>query len=240
MANHNIVNSADHLDLRINTEASAELGDGVMGCLTVPLEFRSVQACFPILFRRDLESDDFTAMALFGFTNGENLFLNDGSWDATYKPLALAVQPFLVGRPPEGSEGDAQVHIDMDHPRISKTDEGMRVFEEGGQATPYLQKIAEMLGALDAGYRASGAFFDALKRFELLEPLRVDIPLVDGSNNSLVGFHTINEERLRSLTGEELGELQQGGHLAPIFMAVASLAQLNELVARKNAQVRLD
>lgn len=238
MPDHRILNSAEHRDLRILTEASAELGDGVMACLTVPGEFRSVQSCFPIVFRRDIENETYSAMALFGFTNGENLFLKDSRWDAPYKPLAQAIQPFLVGRPGPG-EGQGQVHIDMEHPRVSTGGEGMRVFDEDGRATPYLERIAEQLGALDAGYRASGDFFAALARYELLEPFRVDVPLVDGSQNSLVGFHIIDENRLQALGSGELGELHAAGHLMPIFMAVASLAHLGDLVARKNARVGL-
>jgi len=238
MANHHVLNSADHLDLRVLTEATSELGDGVMGCLTVPVEFRQVQNCFPIVFKRDIETEAFSALALFGFTNGENLFLKDNRWDAGYKPLAQAIQPFLVGRP-AGGEGAEQVHIDMDHPRVSTSGEGVRIFDENGQPSPYLEKISEMLGRLNAGYRASGDFFAALVRWALLEPFRVDVPLVDGSKHALVGFHAINEDRLRELEAEELGALHQAGHLMPIFMALASLSHLADLVARKNAKLSL-
>ena len=209
-----------------------------MACLTVPYEFRRVQACFPIVFRKDLESKAFSALALFGFTNGENLFLKDGKWDAPYKPLALAIQPFLVGRAKD-EQGQSQVHIDMAHPRVSKTGEGIRVFDEHGAPTPYLEKVAENLGLLDAGYRASGDFFAALLRHDLLEPFTVEIPLKDGSKNSLVGFHTINEEKLRALAAEALGELHGAGFLMPIFMALASLSHLNELVSRVNDRIDL-
>lgn len=238
MSNHQVLTDTTHRDLRILTEASGELGDAVMACLTVPTEFRRVQACFPIVFRRALESDAFSALALFGFTNGENLFLEGGQWAAPYKPLALAIQPFLVGRPAAG-EGPGQVHIDMGHQRVSHSGEGVRVFDEDGNATPYLERIAEMLGELDLGYRQSADFYAALKRYDLLEPFRLEVPLVDGSKNSLVGFHVINEDRLRALGAGELGDLHAAGHLMPIFMALASLSHLSELVARKNAKVRL-
>jgi hypothetical protein len=238
MTAHRTLNSQEHRDLRIHTESSAELGDAVMGCLTVPDEFRSVQACFPIVFRRDLESDSFSALALFGFTNGQNLFLEDGVWDAPYKPLAQSIQPFLVGRPADG-QGEGQVHIDMDHPRVSTGGEGVRVFDEDGRPTPYLEKIAEQLGALDAGYRASGAFYDALKQHDLLEPFTLEVPMKDGSKNSLVGFHIIDEARLRALDSAALGALHSAGHLMPIFMALASLSHFSELVQRTNDRIDL-
>ena len=44
----------------------------------------------------------------------------------------------------------------------------------------------------------------------------------------------INEEKLQELDGDALGALHAEGHLMPIFMAVASLSNLSELVERKN------
>ena len=75
MTSHVTLSSKEHRDIRIRGGASAELGDAVMACITVPSEFRRVQNEFPILFRRDLESGRFSALVLFGFENGENLFL---------------------------------------------------------------------------------------------------------------------------------------------------------------------
>jgi hypothetical protein len=239
MIKHQILNNADHRDLRVRTETGVEYGDNVMACLTVPAEFLQVQGHFPIVFRRDIESDKLSALALFGFENGENLFLEGERWDARYRPLALTIQPFLVGLPAT-DDGKAQVHIDMGHPRISGSGEGTRVFDEDGMPTPYLEAIAEKLGDLDHGYRESMGFFAALERYELLEPFTLEVPLNDGSQHSLVGFQTIDERRLAALDGDALGTLHSEGFLLPIFMALASVAQFSELVGRKNARVAGD
>jgi hypothetical protein len=236
MSNHCILNPAEHGELRVHTHADAALGDGAMAALVVPGEFRKLQSEYPIVFKRDLESGQFSALALFGFENGENLYLAGGAWDARYRPLSMAIQPFLVGRSASG-EGAGHVHVDMDHPRISTTGEGMRVFDETGQPTPYLEKIADMLGMLDEEYRASSDFFAALERHELLEPFTLEVPLSDGSKNTLVGFHTIAEEKLEALDGDALGDLHAGNHLLPIFMAMASLSNFSGLVARKEARL---
>lgn len=250
MSNHHVLNNAEHLELRVRTEPGAELGDGVMACLTVPAEFRQLQGEFPIVFRRDIESGRFAAMALMGFEQGENLFLDGARWTARNRPLALAIQPFLIGRPARGDGegegedggedgGEAQVHVDMDHPRIATGGEGMRVFGDDGRPTPYLEDIAQRLGALHAGYQESAAFFAALERHDLLEPFSLEVPLRDGSRHALVGFHIINEDRLAALDGAALAELSGAGHLAAIFMAMASQAQFAALAARKNARVGL-
>jgi hypothetical protein len=233
MSKHEILDSSAHRELRVRIEPANELGDGVMACLTVPSEFRRVQNEFPILFRRDLERGTFGALALMGFENGENLFLQEGRWTARYRPLALAIQPFLVG-PPRDREGPAQVHIDMGHPRIAGGEEGVRLFDEMGRPTPYLEAVVERLGDLDYGYRQSGDFFAALERYELLEPFSLDIELDNGSKHRMVGYHVIDEDKLRALGPGELGELHAAGHLMPLFMALASLSNIAALVERKN------
>lgn len=236
MSNHQIVNFADHEHLRVHASPGSRFGDNVMACLTVPAEFRQVQGHFPIVFHRDLTTGTFNALALFGFENGENLFLDGDKWDAPYRPLALAIQPFLVGRG-ESDNTVAQVHIDMASPRISTNGDGTLLFDDAGQPTPYLETIAAKLGDLDFAYRAAPAFFAALERFELLEPFTMDVTMVDGARHSLVGYHAINEDRLAQLDGEALAALHCEGHLQPLFMAVASMSRLGDLVALKNLRV---
>ncbi len=232
MSDHLLLSVEAHRDLRIRRERGAALGDGVMTAMVVPDEFRRVQADYPILFRRGQERDGFVALALFGFEAGENLFLADDRWDAGYLPLTIDIQPFLIGGAPEG-DGAKKVVVDMASPRIAEG-EGVRVFDADGRPTPYLETILGRLGELDQGYREGAAFFAALERHALLEPFTLDVEMDDGASHRLVGFHTIEEDRLRALDAAALGALHAEGHLLPIFMAVASLAQLPALIARRN------
>ena len=235
MSEHQILTAEAHRDLRIRTDRSADLGDAVMSCVTVPTEFRQVQNEYPILFKLNPERDSFTALAIFGFEAGENLFLEDGRWHARYRPLAIDIQPFLIGRQADDG-GEKQVHIDLGSARIAK-DEGVRVFDEHGRPTPFLETIAEQLGELDEGYQSSADFFAALRRYDLLEPMSLEVTLDNGSTNRLVGFHVVDEGRLLALDADALGELHASGHLMPIFMAIASLGNLTDLIARKNRRV---
>ncbi len=235
MSNHQILNPAHHGALRIRTEAGTALGDGVSASLAVPIEFQRLACEYPILFQFDRERSSYSALALFGFEQGENLFIVDDRWEAACKPLAIAVQPFLVGRSQSG-EGPAQVHVDMAHPRISSGPDGAAVFDDQGRPTPYMAEMAEMIGTLDEGYRASEDFFAALARYDLLEPFSMDVTLASGAMHRMVGYHLINEERLAGLEPGVLAELHGAGHLGPIYMAIASLGNLGKLVRRKNRQ----
>jgi hypothetical protein len=233
MSAHTMLDPEAHRDLRVLIEPSAELGDGVMSCITFPFEFRRVQNQFPILFRKDIETGRLSALALFGFEQGENLFLVNGRWDAPYKPLALAVQPFLIGRRADHEEM-SQVHIDLDHPRIAKAGDGVRLFDDAGRPSPFLEQAVSRLGDLDEAYRMSSDFYDALERYQLIEPFALDVELRDGSKHRLVGYHLIDEARLVALGSGEIGELHRQGHLMPMFMAMASLSNIAGLVERKN------
>lgn len=241
MSQHQVLDSLAHRDLAVRTDAGAALGDAVMACLVMPAEFRQAQAHYPVVFRRDLESGTFSALALFGFENGENLFLDGDRWDAAWKPLAQAVQPFLIGRAEPGGPA-TQVHIDLASPRLAAGDAGdaanaVRLFDAAGRPSAYLDTIAQQLGDLDAAYQGAAGFFAALERHRLLEPFSLEVPLADGSQHRLVGFHIVDEARLRQLDGDALADLHAGGHLLPLFMAVASVGRFSDLIARKNRRV---
>lgn len=231
MTKHVAVNPIDHKALRVSHERNGLTGDGVMCCITFPEEFRNVQGEYPILFRMDESGNDFHCMALFGLENGENQFLSDNGWDARYIPLAMDVQPFLIGRPQQQGD-DPKVVIDLDNDRVNEG-EGERIFDDAGRPSDYLEAISRKLAYLDAGIQAASAYIAVLKKYDLLEPLTIDVTMPDGRKNSLVGFHAINEEKLSSLSADALAELQAQGYLQPTYMALASMSQLGELIRRK-------
>ena len=240
MATHVLLNNVEHKDLKVITTRSAEYGDNVQYAITFSWEFRSIQAHYPILFRKGVEIGEFTSVALFGFDENENLYLNDSGWDANYVPLTVEQQPFLIGFQQSASGSDAAtepvIHVDMDSPRISDS-EGQAVFEAHGGISPYLDRINSVLNTINEGYSVHQLFIRELVEHGLLETVAVDIELNNGSQNRLMGFYTINEEALYDLGGDVLGSLNEKGFLEPIYMAMASLSNMRTLIDRKNAQL---
>ena len=238
MAKHVLLNNVDHKDLRIITEHSAEYGDAVQNATTFSWEFRSVQAHYPIVFSKNAETGAYTALALFGFERGENLFLGDSGWDVSYIPMIMQVQPFLIGFQQSGDsaapDNQPVVHVDMDSPRISDSD-GEAVFLAHGGISPFLETINSRLDAIHGGYDGDQQFLNALTEHDLLESFVLDVELNDGSQNRLVGFYTINEEKLRALDGDVLAGLNRKGFLMPIYMVLASLSNIRTLIDRRNA-----
>ena len=75
MTRHAHLNNVEHKDLRIITARGAQYGDDMMYALTFPAEFRNVQAHYPIVFGKAPDGT-FTPLALFGFREKQNLFLD--------------------------------------------------------------------------------------------------------------------------------------------------------------------
>lgn len=228
MTRHVPLDNSQHKDLRVDTRRGAALGDDVMFAVTFPDEFRNVQSHYPIVFRKTAEGA-FQPIALFGFQEGQNLFLHGDRWDASYLPLAIERQPFLIGR----SGDDLAVHIDLDDQRVSG-DRGEALFRDHGGNTDFLDRIRSVLLGLHDGLERTPAFVEALLDRDLLESFVLEVELDDGSQNRLVGFYAINEDRLGTLDGAALDALHRAGHLAPIFMAVASLSRFRDLIDRMN------
>ncbi|MBV6815518.1 SapC family protein [Xanthomonas campestris pv. passiflorae] len=228
MTNAVLLNNLDHRDLRVISAHGAAYGDDVMSAATFPQEFRQVQAQYPIVFHRSGERS-FQPLALLGLRLGENLFLDGAHWDAPYIPLAIERQPFLIGEQPDGP----MVHVDLDSPRISRT-EGEPLFREHGGTTEFLDRISQVLRTLHDGLVASTGFVERALRYDLLEPFVFQATLNNGLECRLAGLYVVHEERLRALDDAALLELHRHGDLEPLYMAVASIAQLRHLLERMN------
>lgn len=239
MSQHVLLNSVDHKEIKIITERSAKYGDNVWFSVTFPAEFRSVQAYYPIFFQKDQTTGQFFAVALYGFQHNENLFLNNGTWQASYIPLTLRRQPFLIGQQSVREDGvelkQRVIHIDMVSPRVSTT-KGEALFHPYGGNTQYLDDIGDMLEGIHHGLIDSKHFIDLLIEHKLLESFTLEIKLDNGHQHQMMGFYTINEETLAALSAEVLAQLHAKGYLEAIYMTLASQARVRDLLNLKNAQ----
>ncbi|WP_394133215.1 SapC family protein [Shewanella maritima] len=241
MSQHVLLNSVDHKDVKINLSRNAELGDNLWYSVTFPAEFRSIQAHYPIFFHKDPASGQFYAVSLFGFQQNENLFLDQSGWNASYIPLTVRRQPFLIGQQTVHEDGVEQqqrvIHIDMDNPRVN-TSEGEALFYEFGGNTPYLDEVGDMLEVIHQGLVDSQSFAEILIANELLESFTLEVTLDDASQNQMLGFYTINEDKLASLDDNVISQLHQQGYLQAIYMCLASHSNVRNLMDVKNAQLK--
>ncbi|MBT8055417.1 MAG: SapC family protein [Xanthomonadales bacterium] len=243
MANYQLLNNVEHKDLKIIIDRSAALGDNVWYAVTFPTEFRALQRHYPVFFIKNSDTGEFQAVAMFGVEDGENLFLDETGWNATYIPLNIMRQPFLIGYQEQETGGgvtrEPVVTIDMDSPRVN-TEAGEPVFLEHGGNSEYLEQVNSILQMLLGGMKSCKGFFNTLEEFDLLESFVLDAQLYDGSEHRLAGFYTINEEALAKLDGAELELLHKKGYLEPIYMAIASMTNLPLMLEKKNQMRRAE
>ncbi len=239
MTNFQLLNNIDHKDLKIETRRSAELGDNVWYAVTFPEEFRNLQRYYPIFFIKNPNDGEFEAVAMFGVEDGENLFLDENGWNASYIPLSIMRQPFLIGFQEQARGGETVrepvITVDMDNPRVS-LEEGEPVFLEHGGNSGYLEQVNSILKMLYQGLSGSKSFYRTLTELDLIESFVLDVQLNDGSEHRLAGFYTINEDVLKELDGEQLARLHRKGYLEAIYMVIASMSRLSDLLEIKNEQ----
>lgn len=244
-----LLDNITHKDLQVVTSYSASLGDNIASSVTFITEFAEIQKEYPILFRKMPESDGYQAVVLLGIQKDENLFLTEPDpswqanlgWSAAYVPSAIARGPFSIALQRQREQGEERVvpliHVDMEHPKVAAKD-GVSVFLEHGGNSPYLNKISDTLNLIRDGMGLNKPMFDAFDRHDLIVDVSIDIDLDNRDKFKIGGFRTIDAEKLQTLKGEALEELNRAGFLQAAYFVVASLANIQKLVDKKNRQLR--
>jgi hypothetical protein len=231
-----MLNNVAHQKIKIITERSACYGDAIHSVMIFPIEFRRAQSCYPIFFQKDAQTGKFFPLALFGFEEGQNLFLTEDGWDAEYIPMMIQRHPFLIGyqedrEAPEGKK--PVVSIDMDSPRVNES-EGEDLFLPHGGTSEYLTSVTTILDDIQYGHKMSEEFIETLLEFDLIESVSMEVELNNGAKRQLLGLYTINEDRLAELDGEALGKLHSKQYLLPIYMVLASHSSFRTLIDKMN------
>jgi SapC len=232
-----MLNNVAHKELRVITRYGKEFGDNVATAVVVPTEFADVQREYPIFFRKDPESGAYSAMALMGLQQDENLYLGAKGWEADYVPGVVARGPFFIGYKRREVEGKVQnepvVHVDLDSPRVSKT-EGEAVFTAQGGNTRYLENIAALLNAINLGLEVSKPMFEAFTAANLIEPVQLEVTVNSEEQFNLTGMYTISREKLAGLDADTLFNLHRAGYLQAAFLVISSMANVQRLIDLKN------
>jgi hypothetical protein len=226
------LDNIDHADLRIALRYGADVGDAVNQVLVFPTEFEQVQRDYPILFRRD-DRGGYYAVALLGLDRDENLFLDDGRWDARYVPAIRQRGPFTgaEGATPSDASHPA-ILIDLDDPRVGTADGEALFLRHGGQA-PYLDHVSRVLDVIGEGYRAMGPTYRMFADAGLFHATAIEVEVGDGQRIVIDEIHVVTQERLAMLDGATLERLARNGMLHAAHMAAASIENINHLIVRR-------
>ena len=192
---------------------------------------------FPIFFTRSAQDGALVLSALTSFESQQNMFVKDGQWQSTYQPSAIKTFPFFLMR----SKSDAKsytIGIDEKNQVFSK-EHGELLFEGNGKASMHLSRAKVLLEADIQNDIHTFQFGKELEQMGLLKSIDLVVQYQDGTNQSITGLITIDEDKINTLSAEQLHGLNQQGYLVQIHALLISIYQLNSIIQKQNSRIDL-
>lgn len=223
------LNREHHRKLRLRTERRSGFAAAMHYVPLAAIELYEAAKDYPIVFAG---GDDASPAAILGLRSGENLFVDaNGRWaDYTYVPAFIRRYPFILSR--GGQEGsDYTVCVDESYEGLSET-EGTPLFDENGKESELVGRIVGLLQDLLTEAERTRRFVERLRALELLTVQSIQVQDGAGRTFALRDFRIVDENKLKALDNEVLGELNRSGYLGCIYAHIVSLGNLPRLAAR--------
>lgn len=235
MSNLVSLNNQIHHSIRVNTQLAEAQGSHLNMIPVVLSEFLKLAVQFPIVLTKNKETGRFVCVALFGFQEGENLFIHNQQWTSLYVPLQIRRQPFFLGNS-EQAQDQFVICIDTGNQSIQH-ESGEPLFDPDGKETAYLENIKAILAELVNGETATQSFIDTLAKLKLLQPMQLEITFANSESTRIEGLYTINEEHLNRLAPDEINSLHTQNYLSPIYTMMTSIGHIYGLIDKKNKRL---
>lgn len=194
-------------------------------------EFANVGAEMPVVFVKNSETGEFTAVAMMGFEQGENVFYGE-TWKGAYVPAVITHRPFALM--PSQNDPETLQLILVEDEEIMKNTEGEALFTEDGKETKYLEQRKNAIGKYFEHTQVTKAFIQYLVAKELLVEQTLNLDL-NGQKRQVNGVYQVSEAKLNELSDEEFINLRKRGFLPAIYAHLISMQQLNNLARLKTA-----
>jgi hypothetical protein len=194
------------------------------------VEFGEAARDYPIVFVRAGNGDDgkpeIAPLAILGLQQEQNLFVDNNSWRALYYPAVVRMYPFAIGRL---DQERFAICFDAACPAWSGS-EGDAMFNANGEPSPFLAELLKQLEGLEAEIQRTQTLCRVLRDMDLLQEMRYDATLPDGSKLAVDGFLTVSDTRLNALPDAKVVELQRSGVLAMVHAHYVSLGNMPKLL----------
>jgi hypothetical protein len=239
MSKATILNNVDHKSVKVDTRPGSSHYKHVNRSLVYATEISELHKEFPLVFYKDLDTEQLQLHAILGLEKDENLFIGDSGWSTRFVPALLARGPFSLGYKKAQDEGESSsaplICIDMQDPRVN-TEQGEDIFLQFGGEAPYLEYVKKALQTIDSGIQFDKTLFTLVESMDLLEPVSIQITLSNVEEINFSDYYTINQQKLATLDGESLSKLNQYGVLSLLYFVLASMGNFQQLIALKNAK----
>ncbi|MFT5277146.1 MAG: hypothetical protein ACI97K_000238 [Glaciecola sp.] len=195
-------------------------------------ELGQAATCYPIFATKNSHNEFWTFSAMTGFAAQENLFVKNDRLDAIYRPTSIQTYPFYLMSSPVDKNAYS-VGIIEDQGDFSQTS-GEAIFDEKGEPTEATKRRVQVLEADVLKDAQTAQFSKTIEELGLLKPIDMTVSQIDGDSKRIKGLHTIDEDRIKNLTSEELDSLYKNGYLLPIHAIMISILQVNKLISLNN------
>jgi hypothetical protein len=226
------VSRQEHGKLSVKTGNNFSFARDVNSVPLMAAEFTNASAECAVVFAG--HDDDIIPVVLLGVRDGENLFVNpDGSWGARYVPAFLRRYPFVFSSSDDGT--NFTLCVDEEFEGCNRKGRGERLFDNDGERTQYLQGVLGFLQAYQVQFQRTRALTKRLNDLNLLEAMQARFALRDGKVLTLTGFFTVNRDRLRALSADQLADLMRNDDLELIYLHLQSMRHLSATAERIGA-----
>ncbi|QEY14102.1 SapC family protein [Cellvibrio sp. KY-YJ-3] len=195
-------------------------------------EIDKAVSSFPVFFVRSAQTGTLSLTALTSFRAGENLFIENQKWRATYTPVEMKIYPFSLV-PSANAEKGYALAADLNSLAL-QTESGEPLYEANKTESLYLSKIKATLEAEIKNEALTRQFLQEIDRLGLISPIVIELHFEGGAVEIINGLCTVAEEKLNSLADDLLMALNKKGYLLPLHAALISLFQVNDLINRFN------
>lgn len=221
-----------HGDLSVKTGNNFGFAKHVNSVPLMAAEFPLAAAEYAIVFAG--EGEDIIPVVLLGVRDNENLFVkDDGAWGGRYVPAFLRRYPFVFSSTDDGQ--NFTLCVDEDFDGANRQGRGERLFDGEGERTQYLQSVLGFLQAYQVQFQRSRGLTKRLKDLDLFESMQARFTMRNQQTLTLSGFLTVNREKLKALTGDQLAELSRNDELELVFLHLQSLRHLQATAERMGA-----
>lgn len=184
-------------------------------------EYLQLACEYPLVFVKNSETGQFTAVALTGLVSGSNLYYQAGQWQAATLPRTVQNYPLTF----QMAAGQLQLAVQDSETALDRQ-HGIPLYAaDGAESAELSQRRAQLIRHLQQLHLLR----EWVGRLEALDLLQAQVlQLQDGQQ--INGLYLVNQQRLKQLSAEQLKQCHQGNDMLLIMAHILSLQHLSRLV----------
>jgi hypothetical protein len=196
-------------------------------------EFAPAARDFPIVFASSDQGKSYSAVAVLGLTQDENLFVRNGAWEqGVYVPAYVRRYPFCMARVTIGNTAQENRLICVEKAFLS--DAGEKMFDAEGKPTQRWSQIEQLLREYEADLERTRELCSILADYDLFEPFTMQATPASGAQPlNLAGMFRVREGKLEHLNAAQHKNLFKKGIVGRVYAHLLSLENFGKLLARR-------